>query len=48
MDRRVDPHGRHRAAHQAGGTIEARKAMGKLARDNLAANFADRPLCRRR
>ena len=30
--------------HHASGTIEARKAMGKLVRDNLAAHFAGRPL----
>jgi lactate dehydrogenase-like 2-hydroxyacid dehydrogenase len=30
--------------HHASGTIEARKAMGKLVRDNLAAYFAGRPL----
>jgi lactate dehydrogenase-like 2-hydroxyacid dehydrogenase len=26
--------------HHASGTIETRKAMGKLVRDNLAAHFA--------
>ena len=30
--------------HHASGTVEARKAMGKLVRDNLAAHFAGRPL----
>jgi lactate dehydrogenase-like 2-hydroxyacid dehydrogenase len=30
--------------HQSSGTIETRKAMGKLVRDNLAAHFAGRPL----
>jgi D-3-phosphoglycerate dehydrogenase len=30
--------------HHASGTIEARKAMGKLVRDNLAAHFGGRPL----
>ena len=30
--------------HHASGTIEARRAMGKLVRDNLAAHFAGRPL----
>jgi lactate dehydrogenase-like 2-hydroxyacid dehydrogenase len=30
--------------HHASGTIEARKAMGALVRDNLAAHFAGRPL----
>ena len=30
--------------HRASGTVEARKAMGKLVRDNLAAHFAGRPL----
>lgn len=30
--------------HHASGTIETRKAMGKLVRDNLAAHFADQPL----
>ena len=30
--------------HQASGTIEARKAMGQLVRDNLGAHFAGRPL----
>jgi lactate dehydrogenase-like 2-hydroxyacid dehydrogenase len=30
--------------HHASGTIEARNAMGKLVRDNLAAHFAGRPL----
>jgi lactate dehydrogenase-like 2-hydroxyacid dehydrogenase len=30
--------------HHASGTIEARKAMGKLVRDNLAAHFASRLL----
>ena len=30
--------------HHASGTIEARKAMGKLVRDNLAAHFAGQPL----
>lgn len=30
--------------HHASGTIETRKAMGKLVRDNLAAHFANAPL----
>jgi len=30
--------------HQASATIETRKAMGKLVRDNLAAHFAGEPL----
>ena len=30
--------------HHASGTIETRKAMGKLVRDNLAAHFAGAPL----
>ena len=30
--------------HHASGTVEARKAMGKLVRDNLAAHFAGEPL----
>ncbi len=30
--------------HQSSGTIETRKAMGQLQRDNLAAYFAGRPL----
>lgn len=30
--------------HQASGTIETRKAMGKLVRDNLAAHFSGAPL----
>ncbi|WP_113131818.1 2-hydroxyacid dehydrogenase [Rhizobiales bacterium] len=30
--------------HHASGTIETRKAMGKLVRDNLAAHFAGEPL----
>jgi lactate dehydrogenase-like 2-hydroxyacid dehydrogenase len=30
--------------HHASGTVEARKAMGKLVRDNLAAHFAGQPL----
>ena len=30
--------------HQASGTIETRKAMGKLVRDNLAAHFAGQPV----
>lgn len=30
--------------HHASGTIETRKAMGKLVRDNLAAHFAGTPL----
>lgn len=30
--------------HHASGTIETRKAMGKLVRDNLAAHFAAQPL----
>ena len=30
--------------HHASGTVETRKAMGKLVRDNLAAHFAGRPL----
>lgn len=30
--------------HQASGTVETRKDMGKLMRDNLAAHFAGRPL----
>ena len=29
--------------HHASGTIEARKAMGRLVRDNLAAHFAGQP-----
>jgi lactate dehydrogenase-like 2-hydroxyacid dehydrogenase len=30
--------------HHASGTVETRKAMGQLMRDNLAAHFAGRPL----
>ncbi|MDE0523396.1 MAG: 2-hydroxyacid dehydrogenase [Boseongicola sp.] len=30
--------------HHASGTVETRKAMGKLVRDNMAAHFAGRPL----
>ena len=30
--------------HHASGTVEARRAMGKLVRDNLAAHFAGQPL----
>ena len=30
--------------HHASGTIETRKAMGQLVRDNLAAHFAGRDL----
>ena len=30
--------------HHASGTVEARRAMGKLVRDNPAAHFAGRPL----
>ncbi len=30
--------------HVGSGTVETRKAMGKLVRDNLAAHFANRPL----
>ena len=30
--------------HQSSGTVETRKAMGKLVRENLAAHFAGRPL----
>ena len=30
--------------HHSSGTIETRKAMGQLVRDNLAAHFAGRPL----
>ncbi|MEM1130960.1 MAG: 2-hydroxyacid dehydrogenase [Pseudomonadota bacterium] len=30
--------------HHASGTVETRKAMGKLVRDNLAAHFAGQPL----
>lgn len=30
--------------HQASGTIETRKAMGQLVRDNLAAHFSGQPL----
>ena len=30
--------------HQSSGTIETRRAMGQLVRDNLAAHFAGRPL----
>ncbi|KAA5605314.1 2-hydroxyacid dehydrogenase [Roseospira marina] len=30
--------------HQASGTVETRKAMGKLVHDNLAAHFAGQPL----
>ncbi|WP_337269199.1 2-hydroxyacid dehydrogenase [Oryzifoliimicrobium ureilyticus] len=30
--------------HHASGTVETRKAMGKLVRDNLAAHFAGEPL----
>lgn len=30
--------------HHASGTVETRKAMGQLLRDNLAAHFAGQPL----
>ena len=30
--------------HHASGTVETRKAMGRLVRDNLAAHFAGQPL----
>ncbi len=30
--------------HHASGTVEIRKAMGKLVRDNMTAQFASRPL----
>ena len=30
--------------HQASGTVETRKAMGQLVRDNLTAHFAGKPL----
>ena len=30
--------------HHASGTIETRKAMGQLVRDNLTAHFAGQPL----
>ena len=30
--------------HHASGTVETRKAMGKLVRDNLTAHFAGQPL----
>ena len=30
--------------HHASGTIETRKEMGQLVRDNLDAHFASRPL----
>lgn len=30
--------------HHASGTIETRKAMGQLVRDNLDAHFSSRPL----
>jgi D-3-phosphoglycerate dehydrogenase len=30
--------------HQSSGTVETRKAMGQLVRDNLAAHFSGRPL----
>ncbi len=30
--------------HHASGTIETRKAMGQLVRDNLATHFAGQPL----
>ncbi|HXV30541.1 MAG TPA: NAD(P)-dependent oxidoreductase, partial [Sinorhizobium sp.] len=30
--------------HHASGTVETRKAMGQLVRDNLAAHFAGKPL----
>jgi D-3-phosphoglycerate dehydrogenase len=30
--------------HQSSGTVETRRAMGKLVRDNLAAHFSGRPL----
>ncbi len=30
--------------HHASGTVETRKAMGKLVRDNMSAHFAGRPL----
>ena len=32
------------APHQSSGTVETRKAMGQLVRDNLVAHFAQRPL----
>lgn len=32
------------APHHASGTVETRRAMGQLVRDNLAAHFAGRPL----
>jgi lactate dehydrogenase-like 2-hydroxyacid dehydrogenase len=32
------------APHQSSGTVETRKAMGQLVRDNLAAHFSIRPL----
>jgi lactate dehydrogenase-like 2-hydroxyacid dehydrogenase len=31
-------------SHHASGRVEARKAVGKLVRDTLAAHFAGRPL----
>ena len=30
--------------HHASGTVETRRAMGQLVRDNLAAHFAGKPL----
>jgi lactate dehydrogenase-like 2-hydroxyacid dehydrogenase len=30
--------------HHASGTVETRKAMGQLVRDNLAAHFSGKPL----
>jgi lactate dehydrogenase-like 2-hydroxyacid dehydrogenase len=30
--------------HHASGTVETRKAMGQLLRDNLTAHFAGKPL----
>ena len=32
------------APHAASGTVETRKAMGQLMRDNVAAHFTGRPL----
>jgi lactate dehydrogenase-like 2-hydroxyacid dehydrogenase len=32
------------APHQSSGTVQTRKAMGQLVRDNLAAHFSGRPL----
>ena len=37
------PPERRAAPHTASGTVETRKAMGQLVRDNLAAHFAGRP-----